>query len=303
MLNDPLLQKFLVYLETERQLSPHTLSNYRRDLEKLFQFGTGIGLSSWDKYQPRDIRALVADLHHQGLGGRSIQRLLSAVRTFYRFLNREGLVEHCPATGIRAPKSPKRLPSTLDADQLTQLLEIPVTDGVSARDKAMMELLYSSGLRLSELVSLNMTDLDLSDGSLIVTGKGRKTRMLPVGGHAVRAIEKWLDKRPEMASYTEPALFVSKRGTRISVSSVQQRLAHWGRYMEANGKVFPHRLRHSFASHMLESSGDLRAVQELLGHSDISTTQIYTHLDFRHLMDVYEKAHPRASRKRNSDSE
>ena len=233
----------------------------------------------------------------KGQSGASIQRSLSAVRTFYKFLSREQRVEHNPALGVLAPKSPRKLPQTLDVDQINGLLEIPVTDPISARDKAMMELIYSSGLRVSELVSLDLSDLDYHDASLVVTGKGNKSRMLPIGGKALEALDRWLRYREQMAPYTESALFVSNRGNRISVRSVEQRMEYWGKRLGVEGQVYPHRLRHSFASHMLESSGDLRAVQELLGHSDISTTQIYTHLDFQHLMDVYEKAHPRAHKK------
>ena len=212
-------------------------------------------------------------------------------------MSREGLVEQNPALAVQAPKSPRKLPSTLDADQMGQLLDIPIIDAVSARDAAIMELIYSSGLRISELVSLDMHSIDLSDHSLRVTGKGSKTRMLPIGAKASAAIEHWLDYRYELADYIETALFVSKRGTRIGVRAVQQRMDYWGKRLGVQGKVHPHRLRHSFASHMLESSGDLRAVQQLLGHEDISTTQIYTHLDFQHLMQVYEGAHPRAHKK------
>lgn len=291
------LEQFLHYLATERQLSPHTLDNYGRDLLRFFEFAEEQSLSEWAELETKHVRQFVATIHRQGLAGSSIQRVLSAIRSFYRFLSREGLVEQNPALAVQAPKSPRKLPSTLDADQMGQLLDIPIIDAVSARDAAIMELIYSSGLRISELVSLDMHSIDLSDHSLRVMGKGSKTRMLPIGAKATAAIERWLDYRYELADYIETALFVSKRGTRIGVRAVQQRMDYWGKRLGVQGKVHPHRLRHSFASHMLESSGDLRAVQQLLGHEDISTTQIYTHLDFQHLMQVYEGAHPRAHKK------
>lgn len=290
-------QQFLHYLATERQLSPHTCKNYQRDLQLLADYILLNPGMDWRTLSAADMRRFAARLHRQGLAGRSIQRVLSAVRAFYKYLAREQRVEHNPALGVQAPKSGRKLPQTLDVDQMDALLEIPVSDPVSARDSAMMELIYSSGLRVSELTSLNLNDIDFHDAALLVTGKGRKSRMLPIGGKALAALERWLGYRDQIAHYTENALFVSSRGTRINVRSVEQRMAHWGKRLGVQGKVYPHRLRHSFASHMLESSGDLRAVQELLGHADISTTQIYTHLDFQHLMDVYEKAHPRARKK------
>ncbi len=294
---------FFIYLGSERQLSAHTLSNYRRDLARLRAFleerqRFTPELQPWHQVDARDMRQFVANIHHEGLGGKSIQRTLSAIRSFYKYLNREGLATHNPALGIQAPNSPRRLPQTLDVDQIDQLLALPDDgDPLTCRDRAMMELIYSSGLRLSELVSLNLQDLDLHDASMRVTGKGRKDRMLPIGRKAIQALERWLDVRDHIADLTDAALFVSQRGTRITTRSVQQRIARWGQHQQTQGKLYPHRLRHSFASHMLESSGDLRAVQELLGHSDISTTQIYTHLDFQHLLEVYEQAHPRAHKK------
>ncbi len=296
-MKDELLEQFLHYLATERQLSPHTLDNYSRDLTRFLDFVEAENLGEWGEVDDKNVRQFVAKIHRQGLAGASIQRMLSAIRSFYRFLSRERVVEKNPGLSVQAPKSPRKLPSTLDADQMVQLLDIPIIDAVSARDAAIMELIYSSGLRISELVGLDMHSLDLADKSLRVTGKGSKTRMLPIGGKAVNAVESWLDYRHEFADYAENALFVSKRGSRISVRAVQQRMDYWGKRLGVQGKVHPHRLRHSFASHMLESSGDLRAVQELLGHEDISTTQIYTHLDFQHLMQVYEGAHPRAHKK------
>ncbi|MGH1460833.1 MAG: tyrosine recombinase XerC [Neptuniibacter sp.] len=296
-MKESLLEQFLHYLATERQLSPHTLDNYSRDLEKLLVFSEEQNIPHWQQLEAKHIRQFVAKLHRKGLSGSSIQRTLSAVRSFYRYLCREKIAENNPADAVQAPKSPRKLPNTLDADQIGQLLAVPVTDAVSARDAAIMELIYSSGLRISELVGVDLNDLDLPDHSLRVTGKGNKTRMLPIGRKALSAIDIWFNYRHELADFDEKALFVSQRGSRITVRNTQQRMDYWGKRLGVQGKVHPHRLRHSFASHMLESSGDLRAVQELLGHEDISTTQIYTHLDFQHLMQVYEDAHPRAHRK------
>ncbi|GGK63807.1 tyrosine recombinase XerC [Amphritea balenae] len=306
---DAALDGFYLYLGSERQLSRHTLSNYRRDLTRLqeyLQHSTLFpdGKVNWAKVETKQIRNFVGWVHREGLSGKSIQRLLSAIRSFYKYLHREGLVHQNPALGVQAPKSPRKLPQTLDVDQLNQLLESEATDDpLECRDQAMMELIYSSGLRLSELVSLDLHSIDWQDASLRVVGKGSKERLLPIGGKAMQAIDCWLNLRDSLARPEEMALFVSKRGTRISTRSVQLRIDRRGKMQHTQGKVYPHRLRHSFASHMLESSGDLRAVQELLGHSDISTTQIYTHLDFRHLMDVYEKAHPRAHKQTENNDD
>lgn len=292
-----LLERYLRYLATERQLSPHTLKNYQRDIDQLVAFMEQSHINRWSDLDSAGVRQFAAQLHRRGLGGSSIQRCLSAIRTLYKYLSREQIVEHNPALGVQAPKTGRKLPQTLDVDQMDALLEIPVSDPISARDSAMLELIYSSGLRVSELVSLNLYDIEFQDRSLRVIGKGSKERQLPIGGKALAALDRWLRDRDQLAHFSENALFVSKRGTRISVRGVEQRVEYWGKRLGVKGNVYPHRLRHSFASHMLESSGDLRAVQELLGHADISTTQIYTHLDFQHLMDVYEKAHPRAQKK------
>ena len=283
------------YLATERQLSPHTLTNYSRDLDALQAYMDEAHLECWSDVTSQDMRQFAARLHRKGLSGRSIQRALSAVRAFYKFLAREQRVEHNPALGVQAPKSPRKLPQTLDVEQMDGLLEIPVTDAVSARDKAMMELIYSSGLRVSELVSVNISDIDFQDASLVVTGKGQKSRMLPVGSKALQAIDRWLSFRGQLATLGEEGLFVSSRGNRISVRTVEQRMRYWGKRLGVTGQVYPHRLRHSFASHVLESSGDLRAVQELLGHSDISTTQIYTHVAQKRLRDMHARHHPRGA--------
>ena len=291
------IEQFLHHLNVERRLSPHTLSNYRRDLEQARDFAAGQDLSSWREFTTHHLRSLVAARHRAGIGGRSLQRLLSALRSFYQYLLREGVVSANPAVGLRAPKAPRRLPKTLDVDQTTRLLDWDSDDPLAIRDRAIMELLYSSGLRLSELLSLEVSDLDLKDGTVRVTGKGRKTRVVPVGRHARSALQQWLGIR---ATFTTQAsvLFLSRRGERLAPRTVQQRLQRWGSKRGLPMRLHPHMLRHSCASHVLESSSDLRAVQELLGHADIATTQIYTHLDFQHLAKVYDNAHPRARKKK-----
>jgi integrase/recombinase XerC len=291
------IEQFLHHLNIERRLSPHTLSNYRRDLGQAHRFFSSQNIANWKEVTAHRLRALVASRHHAGIGGRSLQRLLSALRSFYRYLLREGVVEINPAVGIRAPKAPRRLPRTLDVDQTARLLDWDSTDPLAIRDRAVMELMYSSGLRLSELLHLELSDLDLKDASVRVTGKGRKTRVVPVGRHARDALGKWLRIRDALAT-AETALFVSRHGRRLSPRSVQRRLQQWGSKRGLPGRLHPHMLRHSCASHVLESSSDLRAVQELLGHADIATTQIYTHLDFQHLAKVYDNTHPRAKKRK-----
>jgi len=243
------------------------------------------------------VRKLVARLHRQGLKGNSIARLLSSLRSLFNYLLREGEARLNPAEGVPAPKSTRSLPKALDVDQVNHLLNFDDNTPLGSRDRAMFELLYSSGLRLSELVGLDVNDIDYRDSLVRVTGKGSKQRVVPVGRMAIHASQAWLRHREAMADVGETALFVNRHGKRLSARSVQQRLDRCGLRQGLNSRVHPHRLRHSFASHMLESSGDLRAVQELLGHADISTTQIYTHLDFQHLAKVYDAAHPRARRK------
>jgi len=287
---------FLEYLKTQRQVSVHTLSAYRSDLVKVLDFSKRQHLDSWNDVQVADVRQLVAELHAGGLVGRSIARLLSALRGLYAYLVREGLCQHDPTAGIRPPKGARKLPKVLDVDRAQQLLDSPVADDFAAcRDHAILELLYSSGLRLSELVGLNLADIDLQQGLALVLGKGNKQRMLPVGSKAVAAVQQWLFVR-EQVSPQDQALFIGVRGRRMSPQLVRERVRQAGA-RELGQHLHPHMLRHSFASHMLESSHDLRAVQELLGHADISTTQIYTHLDFQHLAQVYDQAHPRARRK------
>ena len=295
---------FLDYLRHERRVSPLTVESYARDLDHCCRFCTQKGLRSWTQLRVDDVRAYVAALHRRGLSGRSIRRHLSALRSLFQYLLRERQVEHNPASGVPAPRMEKRLPQTLTVDQAAHLLEIP-SNPLSAgsellvrRDRAMMELMYSSGTRLSELTALNTTDVDLADATVRVTGKGAKTRVLPVGRHARAALESWLAVRSQLARPGETAVFVGRRGGRLGGRAVQLRLAQWARRQGVNVPVYPHLLRHSFASHLLESSGDLRAVQELLGHADIGTTEVYTHLDFQHLAKVYDKAHPRARKKK-----
>lgn len=291
------IERFLHHLAIERRLSPHTLSSYRRDLQQARGFLASQHISRWRDVTAHQLRALVAARHRSGIGGRSLQRLLAALRSFYRYLQREGAVVANPATGIRAPKTPQRLPRTLDVDQTARLLDWDSDDPLAIRDRAIMELLYSSGLRLSELLYLEVTDLDLDDAMVRVTGKGRKTRMLPVGRHARSALQRWLGIRKTLTTQ-ETALFLSRRGGRLAPRTVQQRLQQWGSRRGLPTRLHPHMLRHSCASHVLESSSDLRAVQELLGHADIATTQVYTHLDFQHLAKIYDEAHPRARKKK-----
>lgn len=294
------LNRFSDHLGHERRLSPHTRQNYLRDLRALADFCAREGVESWSRADTLTIRRFAAGLHRSGLSARSIQRRLSAIRTFYGYLQREQVVTNNPATGVSAPKARKRLPATLDVDSMLALLEFDRDDPLALRDCAIMELLYSSGLRLAELVGLDLDMLDLHDGTVRVTGKGNKTRVLPIGTAARSAVRRWLAIRGNLAAPDVKAVFVSRRGTRLSNRSVQSRLAYWARRKGIDNSVYPHLFRHSFATHLLESSGDLRGVQELLGHANISTTQVYTHLDFQHLAQIYDATHPRAKLKKDS---
>ena len=293
------IQRFIAHL-FQRNLSPHTRENYARDLGVLKSFCENQKLTDWGALDVHHVRAFVSQRHRQGLAPKSLQRLLASIRSFYEFLQEEGVAKKNPAEGVRAPKAPKRLPDTLDADQMARLLQIPGDDAETVRDRALMELLYSSGLRLAELISVGLADIDLGQGLVTVTGKGRKTRIIPVGREALKAVRDWLKVRSELAKPEDAMLFVSVRGGPLSPRTVQARVKHWGRVQGVQQGVYPHLFRHSFASHVLESSGDLRAVQELLGHANISTTQIYTHLDFQHLAKTYDTAHPRAKKKKSS---
>ena len=289
---------FIDFLAHEKRYSSHTVDNYRRDLSGLQDFLKLKAVRSWDAVTPQMIRQFTTQRHREGIGGRSLQRQLSAIRSLYRYLQRHQLASHNPAQDIPVPKSEKKLPATLDIESIERLLDIKGASPIVLRDIAIMELLYSSGLRLAEIVGLAIDDIDLNAGRVRVLGKGSKHRDVPVGRQAKAALERWLLARSEMANADEDALFVSQRGTRLSPRSLQLRLSHWAKKQGLDQQVHPHRLRHAFASHLLESSGDLRAVQELLGHADISTTQVYTHLDFQHLAKVYDGAHPRAKKKK-----
>lgn len=294
------LDEYLSYLSVSRRLSAHTLSNYSRDLQAFLAYLQKANINDWLKADAQHVRQFVASQHRKGMNGRSIQRELSSIRGWFQFAVKKGWLKTNPALGIRAPKTARKLPSTLDVDATAQLLNFNGDDALSLRDKAMFELFYSSGLRLSELVGLDLANLDLQQNEVRVLGKGNKQRIVPIGGQAHDALQAWLKQRPLLAK-TDDAVFVSERGSRIHPRSVQARMAQRGIQQGAESRVHPHKLRHSFASHMLESSGDLRAVQELLGHSDISTTQIYTHLDFQHLANVYDKAHPRARKQKTTE--
>lgn len=286
---------FLAELIHQRRASPHTVSAYRRDLERLAALAGDAPLAT---LQPHQLKRYAMQMHGRGLAARSLARTLSAWRAYYRWLAKRGAIEVNPCDGLKAPKRPKGLPKALSIDQSQALLDAPAETPAEIRDKAMFELFYSSGLRLSELASLDLSGgLDLAEGIVTVTGKRGKTRAVPLGGKAAEAIRTWLDCRGELAKPDEPALFVGARGKRISPRSIEQRLDVWTQRIGLGVHVHPHMLRHSFASHVLQSSGDLRAVQEMLGHASISTTQIYTHLDFQHLAKVYDKAHPRAKKK------
>ncbi|WP_312271265.1 tyrosine recombinase XerC [Pseudomonas sp.] len=292
------LDAYCQHLRSERQVSVHTLDGYRRDLLKLLAFCREEQLTDWNNLDARRLRALIVQLHRKGQSSRSLSRLLSAIRGFYQYLIREGVCQHDPANGVSAPKGQKQLPKNLDVDRTTQLLDGAVEDDfIALRDQAMLELFYSSGLRLSELVGLDIVDLDLKDGLISVRGKGNKRRIVPVGSKAREAMERWLPQRALAAQ--DDAVFIGQSGRRLTPRAIQLRVREAG-VRELGQHLHPHMLRHSFASHMLETSRDLRAVQELLGHADIATTQIYTHLDFQHLAQVYDDAHPRAKRKTES---
>ena len=290
--------RYLAHLRTERRLSPHTESAYQRDLDALVAYCDGEKIAAWKQLDNFHVRTFAAREHRDGLNPRSVQRRLSALRGFFNYLIREKVLESNPAADIRAPKAAKRLPKTLDVDQVATLLERKPTDALSRRDLAMLELLYSSGLRLAELAGLDVTDLDLPDRTVRVLGKGSKTRVLPVGGKAVTALRAWLGERKSLVKDGAGALFVGQNGRRLGARAIQRRIGRWAAGSNLNVPVHPHLLRHSFATHLLESSRDLRGVQELLGHADISTTQVYTHLDFAHLARIYDESHPRARRRK-----
>jgi integrase/recombinase XerC len=291
------VERFVQHLSHERRLSAHTSTAYRRDLERLVGFCERRGIREWSALDNPLVRAFAAAEHAGGLAPRSIQRRLSAVRSFYEFLLREGCCRLNPAQEVRAPKGKKRLPTTLDADQMGRLLECRIEDPLAARDQAIMELFYSSGLRLSELTSLDLPALDLKDRTVRIHGKGAKVRIVPIGRFALLALEKWLGQRAALPRLEGAAVFVGRSGRRLTPRAVQLRVNTWARRSGLSVHVHPHIFRHSCATHLLESSADLRGVQELLGHAAIATTQIYTHVDFQHLAKVYDAAHPRARRR------
>ncbi len=297
-------ESYLGYLEATRRASEHTLAAYRRDLQRLASLLAEHGMQSAGDADVQALRQAVSALHRRGLSPRSIQRFLSACRGLFGYLIGRGVLTANPALGLQAPRGKRSLPAVLDVDQASLLLDGKPDGAENLRDKAIMELFYSSGLRLSELCALDLGSIDLREALVTVTGKGNRTRTLPVGSKAVAALREWLALRAQWSRAAVcPALFVSRRGTRLGARAVQKRLAQHARAGGLSRHLHPHMLRHSFASHLLESSGDLRAVQELLGHANLATTQIYTHLDFQHLAKVYDAAHPRAGRRRDSGAE
>ena len=295
---------WFVSLTNERRLSTHTRAAYRRDLVAFGDWARTVGINAFGGFDTQHIRAYAAASHRGGLDPRSIQRRLSSLRTFFNYLIREGQLQRNPAVDVAAPKAARRLPEAIDVDRMARLLDGAAPSGANpspldARDGAMMELFYSSGLRLAELVGLDLPDLDLCDQTVRVTGKGGKTRIVPVGSKACSACQAWLSIRGTVAKADARAVFVGRNGQRIGTRAVQLRVARWARLRGLDVHVHPHLFRHSFATHLLESSHDLRGVQEMLGHANLSTTQIYTHLDFQHLAKVYDAAHPRARRRKD----
>ena len=292
--NQKYLDGYLAWLRNEKRYSDLTAENYARDLRRLFELASDTPLADLGIHH---IRRYIAQLHSKGLGGRSLARMLSAWRGFFTYLMRDHGLTDNPCTGLRAPKSPRKLPLALSPDDASRMVDLPTDTAESIRDKAIYELFYSSGLRLAELVDLDPEQLDLISGEIRVTGKGSKTRIVPLGQFAITALKAWLVVRDQIARKGEAALFVGKRGSRISPRVVQLRMKQWGIKQGISSNVHPHLLRHSFATHVLQSSGDLRAVQEMLGHASISTTQVYTHLDFQYLSKIYDATHPRAKKK------
>ena len=294
------LTEYLEFLNFERGLSPLTRENYARDITQLIKLADAIvEPTSLKELQNIQIRRFIATLHSKGLGGKSLARMLSSWRGFFDFLIQRHQFEANPVIGLRAPKSPKALPQVLSIEQATKLVAISDDDVLSVRDHAILELFYSSGLRLSELVNLNIDALDFTEGTVTVTGKGKKTRIVPMGAYAMAAIQKWIVLRANITlnDTASKPVFIGLQGRRVGARNLQLRLKEWSIKQGINSSVHPHMLRHSFATHVLQSSGDLRAVQEMLGHANISTTQVYTHLDFQHLSKTYDAAHPRAKKK------
>ncbi|MFA0415162.1 tyrosine recombinase XerC [Vibrio renipiscarius] len=291
------LERFYEYLRSEKGLSLHTQRNYKQQLETMAQHLRGMGVNDWTQVDAAWVRQLASKGMREGMKASSLATRLSCLRSFFDFLLLRGVLSANPAKGVSAPKKKRPLPKNLDVDEVGQLLDVTDDDPLSIRDRAMMELMYGAGLRLAEMVSINLKDVSLFSGELRVIGKGDKERKVPFSGMAKEWVKRWLKVRSSLANSDENALFVSKLGGRISHRNVQKRMAEWGQKQSVASHISPHKLRHSFATHMLESSNNLRAVQELLGHENISTTQIYTHLDFQHLAEVYDQAHPRARKK------
>jgi len=290
------LLDFIQQLKVERRASEHTVKSYQRDLRRLSEFCNDQSISVWTELKHEDVLKHIATRHRNGIGSATLQRELSAMRSFYLFLMKSSLAAENPAQHVKAPKQARKLPKTMDVDQISGLLDAGANSVLEIRDVAMFELFYSSGLRLSELSALDLVDIDLQDKQLNVQkGKGGKSRRLPIGSKAITALQQWLNVRPSKSA-EEIAVFTSAKGTRLGNRSIQLRLKQWCIKKGVPESVSPHMLRHSFATHLLEASQDLRGVQELLGHENISTTQIYTHLDFQHLAEVYDQAHPRAKK-------
>lgn len=294
------IKQYLDFLLHQKQYSKHTVDNYQRQLMQLVEYCQNKSYTDWLQLTAQDIRLLLAQQHRKGLSASSLSLKLSAIRRFGDFLVQQKILKNNPAIGIRSPKKGKRLPKNIDVDNLNNFLnQLPESEPIEIRDKAIMELLYASGIRLSELSTLNMEEINFSDQTIRVLGKGKKIREVPFGSSAKTILLKWFKERTLFEKDgQEKALFISKNGTRLSNRAIQQRLSHWAKQLGLNDKLHPHKLRHSCATHVLESSSDLRAVQELLGHASISTTQIYTHLDFQHLAKTYDAAHPRAKKKK-----
>lgn len=292
------INQYLNHLASQRGLSPVTINNYQRNLSEFVTLILDINLTEWSELESDHVRLMVKKLNQKGIKARSIATKLSALRSFLTYLVDNEILTFNPAKGVAAPKLDNPLPKNISVDEVFQLLDMDDNDPLSLRDNAMMELMYSSGLRLSELVSINLKDIKIHKKEVIVLGKGSKQRLLPITGKAIAAISAWIKVRGDYCEPGEVALFTSKLKKRISVRSVQARMEKWGLQQNLPSHLNPHKLRHSFATHMLESSGNLRAVQTLLGHADLSTTQVYTHLDFQHLAEVYDKAHPRSKRKK-----
>ncbi|MGR5120609.1 tyrosine recombinase XerC [Vibrio astriarenae] len=291
------LLRFYEYLRSEKGLSLHTQRNYKQQLETMAQHLAQMGLKDWNQVDAAWVRQLASKGMREGMKASSLSTRLSSLRSFFDFLVLRGELSANPAKGVSAPRKQRPLPKNLDVDEVGQLLEVDEDDPLSIRDRAIMELMYGAGLRLAELVSIDVRDVHLRSGEIRVIGKGDKERKVPFSGHAKEWVERWLKVRPSLLKGDDPALFISKLGQRISHRNIQKRMAEWGQKQGVASHISPHKLRHSFATHVLESSNNLRAVQELLGHENISTTQIYTHLDFQHLAQAYDQAHPRAKKK------